>query len=135
MATIHLATTVKNAMLLPLADAINAGSAGGTITIYDGAMPSLPSVAPTTQKVLGVLTFADPCGTVATGALSITNITQDNAADNGGIATWARIADSSGVAVADIDVSNTGGGGVLQLNTTNIVKDGPILITSITFSL
>lgn len=135
MSVLNLNTAVKNAMLLPLADAIDAGSAGGTIKLYTGVMPALPSTAVTTQTLLGTLTFADPCGTVAAGALTMGAITQDNSADATGLAAWARIADSAGVAVADVDVSSTGGGGALQLNTTNIVAGGPILITSFVFSL
>jgi hypothetical protein len=35
----------------------------------------------------------------------------------------------------DIDITTTGGGGTLQLNTTNIVIGGPILITSFVLSV
>lgn len=135
MATIHLATTVKNSMLQPLADAIDAGPAGGTIKIYTGTMPTLPTNAVTTQTLLGTLTFSDPCGTVASGALTMGSITSDTSADATGTAAWARIAASDGTAVADIDVTTTGGSGVLQLNTTNIVAEGPIAITAFSFSL
>ena len=62
-------------------------------------------------------------------------MTPSPAADATGTAAWARIADSNGSSVMDIDVSATGGSGALQLNTTNIVIGGPILITSFVISV
>ncbi|MBK7424553.1 MAG: hypothetical protein IPJ48_16540 [Propionivibrio sp.] len=62
-------------------------------------------------------------------------ITQDTAADATGTATWARIADSTGATVCDVDVTATGGGGTLQFNTTSFVIGGPILISSFTITV
>lgn len=135
MAIIHLSTAVANAMLVPLKDAVDAGTGAGTIKIYTGTMPTLTTDAVTTQTLLGTLTCSDPCGTVASKKLTLASITQDSAADADGVAAWARMADSSGVVVVDFDVTTTGGGGVLQLNTTNIKAGGPIAITSFEFSL
>ena len=135
MAVINLATAVKNSMLVPLGDAIDAGVGAGTIKIYTAPMAAAASSAIGVQVLLGTLTFGDPCGSVEAGALTMNTITQDPQADATGTAGWARIADSAGNTVADIDVTVTGGGGALQLNTTSIVKDGPILITSFVFSL
>lgn len=135
MSIIRLATSVKNAMLTPLATAINAGSAGGMIKIYTATMPALPSDAITTQVLLGTLTFSDPCGSVANGSLTMSSITQDSSADASGVAAWARISDSDGVVIGDIDITTTGGGGAMQMNTTNVVIGGPILISSFVFSL
>lgn len=135
MATIHVNTTTKNSMLQALADAINGGTAGGTIKIYTGTMPTLVTDAISTQTLLGTLTFSDPCGTVATGSLTMSAITQDSSADATGTAAFARIADSSGTAIMDIDITTTGGGGALQMNTTNIVAGGPIAISSFVLSI
>lgn len=138
MAVIRLITTVKHAMLTPLRDAVDAGSGAGTIKIYTGTQPTLPSDA-ATGTLLGTLTFSDPCcatvGTPTAGSLTMGSITQDSAADATGTASWARIADSAGATVCDIDVTTTGGGGTLQMNTTSIVVGGPILITAFAFSL
>ena len=135
MATIHLATIVANAMLAQLQTYVDAGSGSGTIKFYTGAMPTLTTDAVTTQTLLGTLTCSDPCGSTASKTLTFGAITQDSSADATGTAAWARIADSLGVVVADVDVSTTGGGGVIQLNTTNIVAGGPIIMTAMTFSL
>ena len=135
MAIIRFAVAVRNSCLTPIRDAIDAGSGAGTCKVYTGTIPADVATAITSQTLLGTLTFTDPCGTVATGALTMAAITQDSSADATGTATWARIADSTGAAVMDIDITSTGGGGTLQFNTTNIVIGGPILVTSFVLSL
>ena len=135
MAVIHFANILKDAVLAPIVTAIDAGSGAGTIKIYSGAIPANAATAITSQVLLGTLTFSDPCGTIADNALTMDAITQDSSADATGTAAWARIADSAGVTVMDINVPTTGGGGALTLNTTNIVIGGPILITSFIISV
>lgn len=130
MAVVHFIPTLKDAVLAPIVAAIDAGSGAGTCKIYTGTIPADASTAVTTQTLLGTLTFSDPCGSVASNTLTMSAITQDSSADASGTAAWARIADSDGNTVMDINVTTTGGGGALTLNTTNIVAGGPILITS-----
>ncbi len=132
---INLATTVKNSMLTPLRDAIDAGSGPGTIDFYTGTIPADPATAVTSQVLLGTLTFSDPCGTVSAGVLTLSAVTSDSSADATGAASWARVKDSNGTVVADGNITNTGGGGMIQMNTTNIVIGGPIGISSGSFSL
>lgn len=134
MAILRLVTAVANSTLTPIQTAIDAGSGPGTIKIYDGTQPTLPSDAVTTQTLLGTLTFSDPCGSVSAKTLTMGAITQDSAADSSGTARWARIADSTGATVMDIDITSTGAGGTMQLNTTNIVAGGPILCTAFTIT-
>lgn len=130
MPILRFATALKNSCLTPIRDAIDAGSGAGTIRLYTGTMPADVATAVTVQVLLGTLTFSDPSGTVAAGAFTASAITQDSAADATGTATWARVFDSASVAVMDVDCTVTGGGGTMQLNTTNIVIGGPILISS-----
>jgi len=133
MAILRFAVAVKHSTLTQIRDAIDAGAGPGTCKIYTGTIPADVATGIGASVLLGTLTFSDPCGTVGTptvGALTMSPITQDSSADATGTATWARIYDSTGAAVMDIDVSQTGGGGTLQLNTTNIVIAGPILINS-----
>ena len=135
MAIVHFAADLKNEVLTPIKDAIDAGGAAGTISIYSGTMPATVETALTTQVRLGTLTFAFSCGTIAGGALTMGAITQDSAADATGTAAWARVVDSTGAAVMDLNVTVTGGGGALTMNTTSIVAGGPILITSLVISV
>jgi len=136
MAIVRIATTVKNSMLTPIRDAIDAGSGAGTIKVYTSPMATLPSDAISTQTLLGTLTFSDPSGaTPSGGVFTASAITQDSSADATGTAAWARIADSAGVTVMDMDITVTGGGGSMQMNTTSIVIGGPILISAMTVTL
>lgn len=135
MATVHLVGALKDDMLTSVKNRIDAGSAGGTVKIYTGSMPISPSVAVTTQVLLGTLTFSDPCATITSNTLVFSAITPDSLADNDGTATWARIADSDGNAVIDVDVSTTTGSGSIKLNTTAVKAGGPISITAMVISL
>jgi hypothetical protein len=135
MAIIRFATAVKSAVLAPIITAINAGAAGGKIKVYSGTIPATPATAIGAQVLLGTLTFADPCGTESAGTITMDSITQDSSADATGTASFARITDSNDVVVCDIDITTTGGGGTMQLNTTNIVIGGPILVTAFTITV
>lgn len=135
MAIIRFVTAVKNSALDTIKAAIDAGAGAGTIKIYTGTQPTTAADAITTQTLLGTLTFSDPCGTSASGTLTMSAITQDSAADATGTATWARIADSTAATVCDVDVTATGGGGTLQFNTTSFVIGGPILISAFTITV
>jgi len=117
MSIITLIAAAANAALNAIHDLINAGTGPGTIKVYTGTKPAGPATAVTTQVLLGTLTLSDPAGSVASSALTFSAITQDSVADNGGTATWARISDSAGNAVIDVDVTIVGGGGFLQLTT------------------
>lgn len=131
MAIVRMTDAVKNSLLSQIKSAIDSGTSGGTIKIYSGSIPANPTVAPTPglQNILGTLTFAHPsCGTVSAGVLTMDPITQDSSADDNGTAGWARIANSAGVTVMDVNVSVQGGSGAIQLNTTNIVAGGPIIV-------
>lgn len=135
MAIIRFVTTAKNNALDTLKTAIDAGAGAGTIKVYNGTQPTSANDAVTTQTLLATLTFSDPCGTTSSGTLTMSAITQDSAADATGTATWARIADSTGATVFDVDVTVTGAGGTLQFNTTSFVIGGPVLISAFTITV
>lgn len=127
-------------MLNSLRTRLNAGGVGNPakIDIYSGTKPVRPNTAVTTQVLLATVTCSDDCGTVtvyggAIPTLTFNAITSDSAADNTGVATWgrARSGGVSGVAVIDFDISTVGGTGFGRMNTTNIVKDGPISAPSV----
>ena len=134
MAIVHLTTAIQTSCITPVKTAIDAGSTGGLIDIYTGTIPIDASTAIVAQVKLGTLTFSKPCGTVTTGMLTMSAITSGTAIATG-TAAWARLKDSTGATVGDIDVGSSGSGAVLQMNTTNIVNTGPILITSFEFHI
>lgn len=129
-----LSTTLRNARLDLIAAAIDGGSGAGTLKIYAGTQPAT-GAAITDQTLLATLTFADPCVASAAsgGVLTFDAITGANAAADG-TATWARAQDSGGTFVADFDVTVTGGGGAITLNTVTLVTGGPVTVTSATLT-
>jgi hypothetical protein len=135
MAIIHFSNALKNSILTPIQAAIDAGPGPGKMEIYSGTIPTDCATAIGVQVLLGTLTYSDPCGVVASNVLTMSAITQDSSADASGTASFARITDSTGATIIDIDITNTGGGGTLQMNTTNIVIGGPILCSSFVVSV
>jgi hypothetical protein len=114
MAILRLSTTARNALANPLKTAIGAGSGAGTIKIYDGTQPSTPQDVPSgSNHLLATLTFGDPSfGLASTGVITAETITGDTLA---GTAAWARIADSDGNAIMDVDLGIT--------PSTNLVEE------------
>lgn len=138
MATITLHPNTATDVLAAINARLNLGSGAGTIKLYTGTKPTYATGAITSQVLLGTLTLSDPAGVVATvgeiTTLTFSAITSDTDADATGTCTWARLADSSGNTVCDIDVTNTGGGGFGQMNTTSITIHGPITAPSVTIT-
>lgn len=135
MPIIKLSAAVRNGMAQQIIDALDAGAGPAGLLFYTGTQPAGPDTAVTSQTLLGTLTCSDPAGSKAAGVITFSAITQDSAADATGAATWARLQDSDGVAVADFDVTNEAGTGAIKLNTVNIVQGGPIQMSALVISL
>lgn len=135
MAIIKIAVATRNKMAQQIIDDLDAGSGPSVLEFYTGAMPAGADSAITSQVKLGSLVCSDPSATKADGVITFAEITQDNAADNAGTATWARHKDSNGVAVVDYDVTGVEGDGAIQLTITDIVAGGPIAMNSLTITI
>ena len=135
MSVINLTTTVKNVMLNSLLGAIDAGGSNARIKFYTGPMPANPLTVITTQTLLGTATMSYPCGTLSGGTLTFGEITDDPSADATGVAAFVRIETSAAVPVMDLDVSNIGGTGAVQMNTVNVVTGGPLHVSDAAVSL
>jgi hypothetical protein len=132
MAVLRLSTAARNALANAIKTAIDAGSGPGTIKIYTGAQPATPQDA-ATGTLLATISFADPSfGAASSGVITANAIPQVNAG-NTGAAGWARLADSDGNTVMDVDVGTSGA--TINLNTTSIVSGGPVTITSGTITV
>ena len=121
-------STDPTILLTALRDAIDAGAGPGILLIYTVPQPD-PGAEITDQTLLAALAFNDPCGVVADGALTL-SINEDGSADDTGIAAWARITDSEGVWVADMDCGNEASAAALKLNSVQIVEGGTVDISS-----
>lgn len=125
---ISYSSTVRENQVIQIANAINAGSAGGILRIYDGTRPATGGSI-TTQTLLAELTFSATMEASTTGGvLTAAAITQDSSANATGTASWFRVVDSDGTFVMDGNVGTSGSD--LNINTTSIVSGVPVVITS-----
>lgn len=135
-AIVRLPTAVRNSILQVILDLLDAGSGPATIKFYTGTQPAVGGGSIGGSTLLGTVTCSDPAaGAPAGGTLTFSAITEDTAADASGTATWCRVADSAGNTVLDGDVGAEGSGAFCELNTTAIVQDGPIRISSAALSV
>lgn len=129
---------ISNAAAKAMADALtallDAGAGAGKLRIYDGTQPADPDTAIGAQNLLAELTLNATAFAAAVdanpGGQSVANaITGDTAADATGTATWFRALDSDDNAIIDGDVSATGGGADLELNSVSIVQNAAVDVT------
>jgi hypothetical protein len=133
---LRMRAVTRNAALDNVRQNLDIGSGPATIAIYSGTQPADGDAALSGNTLLATLTMSDPAAPAASaGVLTFSTITEDTGADATGTATWARVRSSDGAQGFDCDVTATGGGGVIELNTVSIVAGGPVRITAFTFSI
>lgn len=137
-----MTTRIANAAAAAAADAvvdlIDAGSGAGYIEIRTGSQPASVGVA-ATGTLLATLPMSDPAfgsATTASPAVATANsITSDTSADATGTAGWFRAYDSDDTALIDGDITATGGGGDMELDSTSVTSGGTVSVTAWTVSM
>jgi hypothetical protein len=124
-AALTFSTTTRSDMLTAVLPSLN----GGTIKFYNGTKPS--SLGAPSGTLLATLTMGNPAGTVTSGVLTIGSVTQTASSHVNGTPTFARFSNSSGTAVADIDIGS--GAGNMQFNGT-VVNGQVITLTGVTLT-
>lgn len=99
---------------------------GGKIALYDGAMPAAGE-AVTTQVKLVEITLPNPAGVVDAGVFVLT-VPQEAMAASDGIATWARLTDSTGAWLMDMDAGATGSGAAIIVSPAQLYAGGTMRI-------
>jgi len=121
-------TALRNSRMAEVTAEIDAGSAGGTIKIYNGTRPATGGSATT---LLAELTFASTSfGAPSSGRITANTISPDTDANATGTASWFRIAGSNGAFVADGTAGLTGSGADLELNSVSIGAGQRVEVTS-----
>jgi len=127
--TLSVKTEIRNQWLSDIADNIDDGAGNGVLNIYSGVRPSTGDAA--TGDLLASLQCSKPCySSISNGVLTFDSFTDDSDTDNTGTATWARITDSDGNFVIDIDVGESGSGADIILNSVSIFAGGILRINS-----
>lgn len=127
MANLRLGTPLRNALCMTVRDLIDAAGGPGTIKFYTAPQPENVGVALEEQELLATLTLSYPCAPDPMGGLlQFFPIEEESDAPKTGKAAWARVYDGDGKAVMDCDVTGPGGGGLIEINTVDIVEGGPV---------
>lgn len=139
MATSRINNNVAKAMCDALVDSLDAGAGAGYVQIRTGAAPTNCEDA-NSGTLLATLTLSDPAfgaaADLAPGARATASaVTGDTAADATGTAAHFRAFDSNNVCVIQGDVTATGGGGAMELNSVSINTGVAVDITSWTITI
>ena len=115
--TISYSAAVISDRLQALTRALDAGAGAGKLTVYGGTQPTAGGAA--SGAALVVLTFPKPSlNSVSGGLLTLKNPAAAAVAVDG-VATWARLSDSGGVWVADVNVGAAGTGAAIEISASS----------------
>lgn len=120
MAWTKLSIATRNTLISTLSDLID----GGYIALFTDPVPVSVEEAISGQNILAILEFSSPpfaplindLGQEASGYYQAEPIQDETSALADGTATWARVYNSDGVGIIDIDVG-TGGASLILDNT------------------
>jgi hypothetical protein len=133
-----MATKLSNSLADAKLAAVTTACNTGYLRIYDGTEPANANIALSGNTLLAELRFGSPSfGAAATSgsdrAITANAFTQDDAANATGTATFFRAFQSNGSTVVFQGTVGTSGQ-QLNLTSTSIVVDGPVQVTSMTYT-
>lgn len=118
---------VKKARSSAVLSLIDAAIAAGKLTLYSGSRPAVSDLPPDTSLLEMML--ANPCGVVNDQAEIVFSPVADAMVASSGVATWARMSDGDGNAVADFDVGLPGSGAAIVMTDTDLKAGSLIRVT------
>lgn len=120
---------VKNARAHALTSLIDDGPTAGTITIYSGSAPA--SVGEVINQIaLVVIPLNKPCYSSITNGVITLDAVVEQMVQVTERAGWARIANSQGVAIADMTVGVVGSDSDIELPTVDFIQGAYIKVTA-----
>jgi len=129
MAIYRKAIATRNAK----ADAQAALYNGGTLNWYTGAIPATPAAA-ATGVLLATNLCANPAfGVAVNGVVTYAADTANTQIAIGNIG-YCRVLNSGGAAVADLDVTVSGGGGAITVDKIAVAANENVTVTSFTIT-
>lgn len=126
--TIVLATKHANARHTGSVADLDTGTGNAAVRIYGGVRPATPATAPSSAMLVQI-GLTKPCGTVADGLLTLTQLDDGLIAETG-TATWARVVDGNGATAFDCDAGQGAGAWEVQLVQANLFAGGNARIVS-----
>ena len=116
---VNYATAIKNTRMSAVVTAIDAGSGAGKINVYTSGYANL----------IVSIALADPCGTVANGALTFSGMPKTGTGAYAGNAAIARIVDSDNNVVLEGLTVGTSGTDII-IDNVNIAVGQTVNITA-----
>lgn len=107
----------------------DAGASVSTLKVYTGSVNGTRGSAPA-GTLLGIITAANPGGTITNGVLTISPTTEEDAALASGVPGCYTACDGDGNIVWDGSASGPSGGGEMIVTTGNIVVGVPFNMLS-----
>lgn len=101
---------------------------GGTLEIRDGSQPASADDS-ATGTLLATITLPSDAFTAASGGSIGKNGTWDDTVDASGTAGYGRMIAGSGE-VMDLNITETGGGGEMELDNTSLVQGGVVTVST-----
>lgn len=102
---------------------------GGNLEIYSGAQPATGDTAASGTLLATIPLPADAFTTASGGQISKQGTWEDTV-DTSGTAGWARLSNSAGTDSMDLNVTATGGGGEIELDSTSLVAGGIVSVST-----
>jgi len=134
MAT-RIPNAAQNAAVDAVVDRTDVGAGTASLRIYTGAQPA-DADDPATGTLLVSINLPNPAfGAAANGQAALAGVPLSANAVAAGTAGWFRIVARDGSTVLDGNVTQTGGGGDLELDNTNIASGQQVTINSLTVSI
>ena len=135
MATVLLSTALANAMADAATALLDAGAGAGTIKLYSGALPADGDTDPA-GTLLATVTLAKPSfpGAAASGVDAMAAVASVTIGATG-TAAVAIFEDSAGNNGWTGDVTATGGGGMLELDSVALSAGASLQITGFNFTV
>ena len=135
MAILRIPTATRNAGANAMADLADAGSGAATLQVRTGSQPASANDA-VSGTLLVTFTLADPAfGAASTGVKTAASVPRTATGAAAGTAGWARLLDSTGATVMDMDVTATGGGGTATMDTTTVSSGLTVNLTALTVTM
>ena len=116
---INYSSTIKDARMTVVLNAIDAGSGAGKLKIYNAAYALL----------LVSITLADPATTLLTGVLTFAGVPKSGTGVGAGDAALAKITDSNDLVVADGLTVGTSGTNII-IDNINIAVGQTVTLSS-----
>ncbi|MHC6050624.1 hypothetical protein ACYT85_02820 [Ralstonia solanacearum] len=122
---ITLSVPVRNSRLAVIGQALDAGAAGGLLRLYAAPRPDVGQPL-TDQVVLVDIRLPKPCVLSLDGGRLVFAPIGQALCRRSGIAAWARLCDSEGAWVADLDVGLPGSGAEVELSRLQLFVGGAV---------